>query len=293
SADSQTDLRGFKNLPYTDPDESTSLEMTQQYSDRVRRFVARLDGKVVGQSVVFLTSGPYGAAGIYDVGVAPEARKRGIGKAVVQAACHFARERGYQYAVLNATGRRMYEQLGFQWLGDGWTWWLNIPRLAAYQAQGRLHPTIAFTEAIGRGDIEALNDLGANITHDQLRAPLANEMTLMQLAVHLRQSASAEWLVAHGVTMDVLSAWDLGQTERAAMLLAGDPSLVNQRYGEQKLTLMHEAVARGDMKLARLALSAHPDLTAQDDTYHSTPLGWARHLARAELIELIEQHSAE
>ncbi|HEY3377994.1 MAG TPA: hypothetical protein VGL77_10935, partial [Armatimonadota bacterium] len=46
SADSQTDLRGFKNLPYTDPDESTSLEMTQQYSDRVRRFVARLDGKV-------------------------------------------------------------------------------------------------------------------------------------------------------------------------------------------------------------------------------------------------------
>jgi GNAT superfamily N-acetyltransferase len=292
-ADNETDLRDVKRLPYNHTDDGRSpLELAQRYRDRLGRFVAKLGGNVVGQSVVFLTSGPDGVAGIYDVGVVPEVRNQGIGKAVVSAACLYARERGYRYAVLNATGRRMYEQLGFQWMGDGWTWWLNIPRLAAYPAHSRTPERIAFSEAVGRGDVAALNSLGAYIDGGELNVPLANEMTLVQLAGHLRQPASAEWLVAHGATLDVLSAWDLGWQERAARLLADDPNLVNQRYGEWKLTLLHEAASRGDVALARLALSANPDLTVKDQAFQSTPLGWARHFARVEIIRLIEEHSA-
>jgi hypothetical protein len=186
----------------------------------------------------------------------------------------------------------MYEELGFQWTGDGWTWWLNVPRLAAHP------PTpdqIALAEAIGRGDVTALDQLAARMraNTDDLSKPLTNDMTLMQLAVHSRQPAAAEWLVAHGVALDALAAWDLGWKERAARLLADDPSQVNRRLGEWKITLLHEATSRGDVELARLALSANPDLNMKDKVYQSTPLGWARHLQHAEIIRLIEEHMTE
>src|SRR4029453_12601961 len=180
-ADNESSLQDVKHLPYAQPDEASALlALAQRHPERVRRFVATLDGNVVAHSAVFLTNGPYGTAGIYDVGVVPDARNQGGGKAVTLAACLYGQERGYRYAVLNATGRRMYEQLGFQWIGDGWTWWLNVPRLAAHP------PTkdqIALAEAIGRGDVEALDQLGTRFSDDDLQTPMTNEMTLMQLAV--------------------------------------------------------------------------------------------------------------
>ena len=288
-ADGESSFLNMKHLPYAQVDEPCARpDLQERYRDRLRRFVAVLDGRVVGQSTVFLTEGPLGAAGIYDVGVEPEARNRGIGKAVTLAACLVARERGYRYAVLNATdlGRPAYERLGFEWLGDGWTWWLNVPRLAA-----RL-PTlnrIALAEAVGRGDVPALDLLGAHLSNDDLQAPLANEMTLMQLAVHCRQFASAEWLIARGTELEVLEAWDLGWRERAAQLLRDRPERVNRRYGEWKLTLLHEAASRGDLDLARLALSAHPDLSIKDEAHQSTPLGWARFFKREEIVRLLSE----
>ena len=294
-ADSETSLQAVQDLPYAGPD-AVALNLFRKYPDRARRFVAWLDGRVVGHSAVLFTSGPLGAAGIYDVGVVPEARNQGIGKAVVLAACLYARERGHRYAVLNATGRRMYEQLGFEWIGDGWTWWLNVPRLAAHLARAgdsAMRVEVELAEAVGRGDVLALDRLGATLDAGQLDTPLANEMTLMQLAVHLHQPTAAEWLVTHGAALDVLSAWDLGWRERAARLLADDPSLANRRYGEWKITLLHEAASRGDLALARLALSAKPDLSVQDTAFHSTPLGWARHFERAEIVRLIEEQLGE
>ena len=63
-------------------------------------------------------------------------------------------------------------------------------------------------------------------------------------------------------------------------MLARNPALVNQRYEEWNITLLHEAARRGDVELARLALASNPDLNVQDDIYHSTALGWARHFQR-------------
>ncbi len=277
----------MRHLPYIQVDEPCARpELGERYRDRVRRFVAMLDGKVVGQSTVFLAEGPSGAAGIYDVNVEPEVRNRGIGKAVTLAACLYARERGYRYAVLNATdlGRPVYLRLGFDYLGDGWTWWLNVPRLAAHPPTAE---RIALAEAVGRGDVPALDRLGARLGAGDLQAPLTNEMTLMQLAVHTRQPASAQWLIGRGVDLEVLEAWDLGWKERAAQLLRDDPARANRTYGEWKLTLLHEAASRGDVELARLALSAHPDLTLKDAAHQSTPLGWARYFQREEIARLI------
>jgi ribosomal protein S18 acetylase RimI-like enzyme len=61
--------------------------------------------------------------GVYNVAVIPSLRRQGIGKALVTAACLLGKEKGLQHAVLNATGPRMYQQMGFQHVGQGFTWW--------------------------------------------------------------------------------------------------------------------------------------------------------------------------
>src|SRR6202000_803542 len=99
-------LDDIKDLPYaqvTVPSSGTA-EMPGQWA----RFVARWKGKGVAHRVVLLSTGAYGAAGIYYGGVVRRARHRGIGKAVTLAACFYAQQRGYHYAVLNSTdaGRR-------------------------------------------------------------------------------------------------------------------------------------------------------------------------------------------
>lgn len=301
-ADNLTSLLGIEGLPYAraiiPPLPSPHPE---EHPAGVQQFVARLKGKVVGHSGVLLTTGAYGVAGIYHVGVVPSARNKGIGKAVVTAACHYARERGYKYAVLNATGRRMYEQIGFTWMGDGCTWWLKTDRLLAHP------PTttqIALAEAVGRGDLPALDSLqpldalqrltgphvqhdGSSFQHDYLGRPITNGMTLMQLAVHCHQPASGEWLAARGCPFQILDAWDLGWKDRAAHLLRKFPAQVNQLYGELNKTLLHIAAERNDPELANLALSARPNLKIRDKVYQSTPLDWARHFGHEEIARLI------
>jgi ankyrin repeat protein len=64
--------------------------------------------------------------------------------------------------------------------------------------------------------------------------------------------------------------------------------LVNFQYGQGLTTLLHTAADRNDMDLARLALSAGPDLGIRDKFYKSTPLDWAKYFHRAEMVSLIE-----
>ena len=124
-ADNDLSLLEVKNLPYTGHHGAISAGLMRQGQgqEQVQQFVAILKGKIVGHCAVFFTAGSFGVAGLYNVAVVPSARGRGIGKALVTAACQYARDRGYRYAVLNGTGRRMYEQMGFRWVGDGFTWW--------------------------------------------------------------------------------------------------------------------------------------------------------------------------
>ncbi len=281
-ADNDTSLADVKNLPYAHviiPAKST-IDMPGQWV----RFVARLHGKVVGHSVVFLTTGHSGAAGIYHVGVVPAARFKGVGKAVTLAACLYARDKGYRYAVLNSTGagQRTYERLGFTVTGDGWTWWLVTDRLLARPPSPQ---DVQLAEAIGRGDRAALE--GFRGPDGYLNQPLSNGLTLMQLAVFCEQPFSAEWLASNGAIYTMLDAWDLGWKDRARELLQKDPQAVDQRYGEWDKTLLHFAVERNDEDLVRLVLSGRPDLRLKDNAYQSTALDWAKHFGRHSLIELI------
>jgi GNAT superfamily N-acetyltransferase len=78
----------------------------------IHYFVGVLEGKPVAVSALFLGSG---IAGIYDVGVLPEARKRGLGAAMIQQPLLEARSISYHIAALQAAEDEIayYKRLGF------------------------------------------------------------------------------------------------------------------------------------------------------------------------------------
>ena len=92
----------------------------------VHHFVVREQGGIVGHAVLDV-DGERG--GIYDMGVVPEARRRGHATALTLAALGRAREAGCTGVTLNATGEgeHVYRRAGFESLGRGMTWWL-FPR---------------------------------------------------------------------------------------------------------------------------------------------------------------------
>jgi GNAT superfamily N-acetyltransferase len=284
--DNDRSLIAVRNLPY-------ARVVVPRLSDAAFpgqwvRFVASIRGKVVGQSVVFLTGGEWGVAGVYHVGVVPGARNKGIGKAVTLAACLYARERGYRYAVLNSTeiGKRTYWQLGFHSIGDGWTWWMMIERLLA-QPPGPVEVRIA--EAVGRGDEAELASIRIEQPAYDLNRALTNGMSLIQLAVHCRQSRAAAWLVEGGSGYTALDAWDLGWKDRARQLLGADRQQIQQLYGKEEKSLLHVAVERNDAELAELALASGSDPHWRDNTWKATPLEWANHFGYTAIARLIQE----
>lgn len=284
--DNHTDITKIKDLPYQEDGAYMSQPLLKAYPELAHRFVAVVDGNIVGQTCVFLTTGFYGIAGIYNVGVVPTYRNKGIGKALVQAACLFAKEKGYGYAMLNANhmGRPVYEQVGFRFVGYGLTWWLMGQRYISHPPSAT---QVALAEAAGLGDIKTLDTLYNKGLAFDLNTPLTNKMTLVQLAALCKQLASAEWLIAHGAAYTALDAWDLQWKERAAALLTGDPGEVNRRYYDWQGTLMHVAIERNDTALAQLALTAGVDLTIRDTQHDGDAMGWALHFNRQEIIRLI------
>jgi ribosomal protein S18 acetylase RimI-like enzyme len=89
--------------------------------------VARVDGDYAGHAWAHLIGGGHGSAGIYDVDVLPDHRRRGLGRALTLAVCRAAANAGARMATLNATGEGelLYRALGFRSLGHGQTWWLH------------------------------------------------------------------------------------------------------------------------------------------------------------------------
>lgn len=80
---------------------------------RTRHYLARLDGRPVATSELYLAAG---VAGLYFVGTLPEARRRGLARAVTHAAMRDARDMGYRAGTLQATamGASVYRTLGFR-----------------------------------------------------------------------------------------------------------------------------------------------------------------------------------
>jgi GNAT superfamily N-acetyltransferase len=286
-ADNTTSTHHIDQLPYYGDRGVVSQLFLSTYAPKAQRFLAFNNGEVVAQSAVVLTTSEPAVAGIFNVGVLPGMRNQGIGRAMVLAACRYAAAHGYGYAILNATGRRMYSQIGFKYISDGYTWWLQSTRYITHPPTAA---QVALAEAVGKGDIKKLDSMAHLLSTEDLTQPMANEMRLTELAVHYRQPQSAQWLVDHGSPCAPLDAWNLGWKELFVKLLTDDPQQANRTYGHLQQTLLHVAAEKNDMELARLTLQAKPDMDIKDKVYQHTALGWARHFKRDALIKLLEQH---
>jgi ribosomal protein S18 acetylase RimI-like enzyme len=77
-----------------------------------RHYVGRLGNTPVASASLLLAAG---VAGVYNVATAPEARRRGIGTALVRHALRETREAGYRVGILHASalGAGLYRRLGF------------------------------------------------------------------------------------------------------------------------------------------------------------------------------------
>jgi GNAT superfamily N-acetyltransferase len=253
--------------------------------DRAVQAVAWADSRPVGVSCAFLTRGSSGIAGVYDVGVLPEYRNQGIGKALTHAVCVWARDRGYRIAGLNATpmGEPVYRALGFHSLRRSETWHCPVEA----QRQPIVPEQIALVEAVGTGDLPALEE------NTGAFAPFVNAMlpcrrTPLQIAALFAQPQTANWLISHGANPDVLAYWGLGWKDETRALLTSRPELVNRRTGDWGQTPLHEAAMRGDVTLMQLLIEAGADLDARDETFHGRPLEWSKHFGQIESERLLE-----
>jgi ribosomal protein S18 acetylase RimI-like enzyme len=197
-----------------------------------------------------------GIAGIYDMGVRPEYRRRGVGRALTLAACRLARDVGCTHAVLNATpdGERLYRTVGFRRLGEGRTWW-------RHPGERTTPRQMVLVEAMGLGEIEELESLRP--TGAELERPIGGAGPPLVITALTNQPAVADWI------------------------LARHPDLVSRDLGDAGYTLLHAAAEWDAPEVAAVALAHGADRTVRDGTYNGTPLGWARHFGRERIEAML------
>ena len=113
-----------------DPEAASARLRAAADSDRAELFLARADGEVVGLCCVFLdiASVRFGQrAWVEDLAVDPARRSEGIGKALLDAAKEWARERGASHLELDSgldrgDAHRFYEREDPSWVSKCFAW---------------------------------------------------------------------------------------------------------------------------------------------------------------------------
>jgi GNAT superfamily N-acetyltransferase len=92
-------------------------------------FVVREEDRLRGFTWLHAPAGDT-VAGMFDLVVFPDARRRGLGRALTAAVGDRAAQLGCSHVVLNATeeGERLYRTMGFESVGHGRTWWRHTAR---------------------------------------------------------------------------------------------------------------------------------------------------------------------
>jgi ankyrin repeat protein len=104
-----------------------------------------------------------------------------------------------------------------------------------------------------------------------------------------------ELLMRHGARVPDVSKWGaryyFKHYDTAAFLLGTgmNPDHSNWR----QFTLLHDMAFEGDARKARLLLDHGADVDAIDDEYRSTPLGYAAHFGKPEVVALLLERGAD
>jgi hypothetical protein len=118
--------RGFGGMPQSAQQMLKWLGFILEQHLPMRFFLASYQGVPVATSQLLMAEG---VAGIDRVATVPEARHRGIGRAITWYPLLIAREMGYRIGTLQASdmGARLYRGMGFKNCGDltSYHWWMR------------------------------------------------------------------------------------------------------------------------------------------------------------------------
>lgn len=287
TSDDLADLLAAQGVPYAQDDQlQTMLRLASApTADRLVGVIVARESHLLRRSrVVGITAinviewEGKRTAGLFNLGVHPDMRGRGIGTALTLSALAFAQQHGACAMGLNATpdGERVYRNLGFRSIGHGQTWFMPAARLRHRPACD----LVIQAEALAMGDIARVD---STISHIGL---MPNGETPIAFAAHFRQTDTARWLLGNDASADIMSLWKLGLRDEAIALMT-DPAAITRIAGPNATTPLHDAVELGDLELVRHLIAAGADLTARDRQYHATPLDWARVLNRPEIAALL------
>ena len=284
--DDLPEILAHRGIPYVDDQQLRAMLSVAAASTRgeVTILIAREHSvlrrpRVIGLAAVNLIATFEGiVGGLFNLGVHPSARGRGVGTALTAAILAIAREHGAIGLGLNATpdGERIYVKLGFRPIGRGQTWLLPAARL-----RYRPDPEIVLqVEALARDDRAALSPTIARI------GLLPNGEMPVVFAARFGHRELVRWLVTHGAQADIVAFWKVGLRDEAIALMH-EERYVNRIAGPQATTPLHDAIALGDATLARHLIASGADLDARDSQHHGTPLDWARALQRDDIADLL------
>lgn len=257
------------DVPYAYADQ---LALFASRPDGLEWWVATDGGRPIGHAVANLGL-PHvdgGGSGLFNVGVHPSHRRRGIGLALTLAAMRSAQESGARWMGLNSTGmgEHVYEQAGFRQIGVGQTWLRSSDRLTDNPPDEHR----ALVRAIGSGDLgavkgEAPERFWCELSGQQVAARFGQEEMLRHLVAPTSRGGV-------GLVPDVVALWSAGLTDEATAVCANPDAreLVTQPWDGRPL---HHATAAGNEGLVRALLAHGADLAATDSHFGGTPLGWA------------------
>jgi hypothetical protein len=109
------------------------------------------------------------------------------------------------------------------------------------------------------------------------------------------QRSMVELLMRHGARVPDVTKWGaryyFKRDDMAAFLLDNgmNPNHMNWR----RFTLLHDMAFTGDVAKAKLLLDHGADFNAIDDEYRSTPLGYAAHFGKRDIVTLLLQRGAD
>ncbi len=109
---------------------AAEVAVTRSRPARAWHATARADGLLVGSAYSFYegTGNARGLGGVFNMEVRPGFRRRGHGTAMLAALAREAAAAGARELALNATpeGFELYSRRGFELIGRGQTWWLQL-----------------------------------------------------------------------------------------------------------------------------------------------------------------------